>query len=287
MKPRGLAIKVLIGVAGALFVLFFFLVSTVNQVPFDRLVAYGSSVVSAGPFKVVYSEIESSGSEVELENLRLLSHKDGSLLQKFDYLSIDFSLLPFLWGRGETDVFAQSGEGTLALSGGYAWGDVDIDLKTVDFDATILNGALAGFGISITAPMSLGLTLSFPYETPANVTGTIDIKAAPIQVLGGPVLAGFGLESLELLSLKGRREITAGKMDDLDLLIDGDQVWGHLRLSLSLRTPLSLSGYTVVPELKFSDEIEAKLKPVLPMTGLGLDKKGYYTRKLRGTFNRL
>ena len=270
----------------ALFVVLL-LIFVVWRLPVATLIAVALPYMEAGSgLKYDYQSLEPKVAGARFEGFSI-SGKEQRWLS-FSELAVGSNMWGLLAGRPGVNIHGQiAGGGELGAQVQFRFGDLDLSVHTRQFPLSPLNGLLHRWGAEVTSTVKLDLEARFPLSAPHQITGNIALELQPVEIYGGPMVAGFGLGRIAIAKIRGAQAIKAGTIENLDLLVDGDDIWGHLRLSVRLRQPFGASSYSFIPELKFRDDIAAKLVPVLPMAGLATNGKGYYTRTFSGSFAKL
>lgn len=226
----------------------------------------------------------SSGIGLALQDV-MIENAKGKPVMALDELSVNVPIMPLLWLQTGAEVRLLDRRGgsleaaVRATPLGYG-----VDLEAEQFPYTFANYFLDDYGARITGALDLQLHASSPLASPGALTGTVSVKSENIHIVGGPLLAGFGMGELDIPGLSGRQAIEGGKLDKLEILVDGDALYGSLELGLTVPPELNGLQWEFVPHLKFDTELQAKLTPVLPLSGLRKDPKGYWSRNFRGKF---
>lgn len=287
MNVRHLALRLLQGLAGTLLFAGLVFLFVIWRLPLDSLVVTALPYAEAkSGLELNYDDVSSTPGGVVLSGFSVA--RDGLKWVRFKRLEAGLGVFSLLTGR--PDIFLT---GTLPHNGKVdidtrlVFGTLNFSLVTRGLSLDPLNSVLSTWGAMVTSAADIDLSITLPLASPTRVTGEIGIQLKPVEIYGGAMAAGFGLEHVKIAKIRGKKEIRNGVIDKLDLLVDGDDLWGHLRLSLHLRKPFGASSYTFIPEIKFREDIGKKLIPVLPMAGLATNSRGFYTRTYRGTLSKL
>lgn len=213
----------------------------------------------------------------------MIENAKGKPVMALDTLSVNIPVLPLLWMQGGAELLLEDRQGgSLSLAATASPLGLRVDLEADQFPYTLANYFLDDYGARITGALDLELHARAPLGSPTALTGTVAIKSENIHIVGGPLLAGFGLGELDIPGLAGREDITDGKIEKLEILLDGDAMFGTLDVGLTLLPDFQGLQWEFAPHLKFDKALQAKLAPVMPLSGLRQDPKGYWSRNFRG-----
>lgn len=215
----------------------------------------------------------------------MIGDAKGKPVMALDTLSFNIPVLPLLWMQSGARLTLEDRHGGTLVAGAKATPlGYSFDLKADQFPYTLANYFLDDYGARITGALDLDLHASSSLGSPGALTGAVSIKSENIHIVGGPLLAGFGLAELDIPGLAGHEDIRGGKLNKLEIQIDGDAIYGTLDVGLEVPPELNGLQWEVSPHLKFDNELQAKLSSVMPLSGLRKDPKGYWSRNFRGRF---